>query len=219
MTWCFSRPRNEDQQGIKLYDQLTCRQAILADRQSIRESIFMYNRFFCVKYWMFCTFSSVDSKMGFENYVLNIINFDCNLQIFPVHVCKNVSIKYKPTVFKNIMYVSTMGYNITNFGDCQHTIANPYRCELLHQQAKLALKEIVFNKAKTMSLKQLVDDVNNSVVEMAVRYSILVSPKLVYEMSITAKRLIDNLECIKQNCKCLRIISTYCHCATVQYFV
>ena len=172
---------------------------------------------------MFCTFSNVDLEMGFENYVLNILNFDCDLQLYPLHVVKNISIKYKPTIYRkpttDRMYVSTMGYHITDFSACEHTQANPHRCRLLRQMADTGLKEIIVHKAKTMNMEQLVNDVDNSVGEMAARYSILVSPKLVYELSIAIKRLVDNLEYIKQKCTCLRILSCYCHCAAVQYFV
>jgi hypothetical protein len=172
---------------------------------------------------MFCTFSSVDLEMGFENYVLNILNFDCDLQRYPLHVVKNISIKYKPTIYRKStidrIYVSTMGYHITDFSSCEHTYANPYRCRLIRSVADTGLKEIIVHKAKTMNMKQLVNNVDNSVREMAFRYSILVSPKLVYELSIAIKRLVDNLEYIEQKCTCLRILSCYCHCAAVQYFV
>ena len=169
---------------------------------------------------MFCPFSSVDLEMGFENYVLNILNFDCDLERDPLHVVKNISIKYKPTIYrKDKMYVSTMGYHITDLNICEHTVINPHRTQLIRSKADAVLRDIIVRKAKTINMKQLVNDVDGSVREMAFQHCILVSPKLVYDISISIKRLLDNLEYIKQNCTCLRILSCYCHCAAIQYFV
>jgi hypothetical protein len=172
---------------------------------------------------MFCTFSDVNLEMGFENYVLNILNVDSDLLVNPTHVVKNMSIKYKPTIYRkpttDRMYVSTMGYQITDFACCEHTAMNPHRCRHLRQMADTVLKGIIVYKAKTMNMEQLINDVDNTVGEMATHYSLLVSPKLVYDLSIAIKRLIDNLEYIEQKCTCLRILSRYCHCAALQYFV
>jgi hypothetical protein len=84
--------------------------------------------------------------------------------------------------------------------------------------ANSALREIV-EKTKTMNYYELATNVNDTVKEIGVKYSILIAPKLVYDLFVCHRRLTDNLEYIRINCTCLRILSRYCHCKAIKYFL
>lgn len=213
--WCFSQPRDEDPQGIKLYELLAER----IYRTYLYESVYIYDRLFSFKYWLFCTFSCKMENSGFENYIMTLLAMDCDLRVQPVHVHKNLIIKYTPTISgESKMYTNTMGLDICDLAMCEHELRSAVgRWVVLHEVVKVVL-QMIFGKVKTMTWELLIKDVTHTVGEIAVRFAVLVAPRLVYDLFVAAKRLDDNLNYIDQNCKCLRILSNYCHCEVLHYF-
>jgi hypothetical protein len=208
-----SRPR--DVQGAKLYGLLEKKE--VNDRTDI--SVYIYNRISSINYWLFCPHHTVDKNMGFENYFITALDVCSDIRDFPFHIFKNVLVKYKPTIYsEDRMYVSTMCYRIVDVNFCEHALLETIARDSISFAANHALREIV-EKTKTMNYYELAKNVNDTVKEIGVKYSILIAPKLVYDLFVCHKRLMDNLEYIRTNCTCLRILSRYCHCEAIKYFL
>lgn len=211
--WCFSRPK--DVQGVKLYELLGKKEA--NDRPDV--SVYIYNRISSIKYWLFCPHHTVDKDMGFENYFITVLDICSDIKNFPFHVFKNVLVKYKPTIYsEDRMYISTMCYRIIDVNFCEHASLETIARDAISFAANQTLREIV-RKTRTMNYDELVKNVNDTVKEIGVKYSILIAPNLVYALFVCNRRLMANLEYIKTNCTCLRILSRYCHCETIKYFL
>jgi hypothetical protein len=155
--------------------------------------------------------------MGFENYFINVLDVCSDISNFPFHIFKNVLVKYKPTIVEDKMYFNSMCYRIVDVNFCEHAVLETLARNSICFAANAALRAIV-NKTKTMNYAELATTVNDTVKEIGVRYSILIAPKLVYDLFVCHRRLMDNLEYVRINCTCLRILSRYCHCQAIKYF-
>jgi hypothetical protein len=157
--------------------------------------------------------------MGFENYMITALDICSDIINFPFHIFKNVVVKYKPTIYsEDRMYVSTMCSRIIHLNFCEHALLGSLARDGIDFAVSHALRNIV-EKPRTMNYCELARNVNDTVKEIAVKYSILIAPKLVYDLFVCHRRLTDNLAYIKANCTCLRILSRYCHCEAIKYFL
>jgi hypothetical protein len=117
------------------------------------------------------------------------------------------------------MYIDAMGWNICSLPPCEHELRSEFGEWLYLDKLVKIVLEMVFDKVRTMTWELLVRGVLHTVEEIAALYGVLVAPKFVYDLFVVGKRLEDNLNYIDQNCKCLKILSNYCHCKALQYFL
>lgn len=110
---CFLKPLDSD--GKKLYETL-----ITAEWKGLYSvNIFVNDRIFSIKYWLYRHDSHIDAKNGIVYYDMTFKHITCH----QAHISLQSTMKYLPSVEFGVekkVYCNTMGYHIDYGRPCVH---------------------------------------------------------------------------------------------------